>query len=214
VNDLRFIESLFAVLHIKALNMLDPLTALSVAASIVQFVDFAAELLTKGKEIHRSGGLSDNNEIEAASSRLHTLSSKLGESLRLNPGPLSEQDQSLEYISQGCVKISVELDALLQNLKVPAWQRHRRWGSLRQAFKSLWSKKEVQKCEEELAKLRDELEIHVLFDLRSVRRTITRSVVQYIMSNSVIETRSALLSLNRTSDSNLWTMKSKSSSQI
>ena len=35
--------------------MLDPWTALSLAASIVQFIDFTAGIVTEAKEIHKDG---------------------------------------------------------------------------------------------------------------------------------------------------------------
>ena len=35
---------------------MDPLTALSIAGSVVQFVDFAITVVSKGNRIYRSGG--------------------------------------------------------------------------------------------------------------------------------------------------------------
>jgi hypothetical protein len=54
--------------------MLDPLTSLSVATSIVQFIDFSSKLVSKASELRTSatGALIENFELEAVAQ--HTLS--------------------------------------------------------------------------------------------------------------------------------------------
>ena len=66
-----------------ALLSMDPLSALSVAAAVVQFVDFGIEILVKGKELYESanGALSENIPIQAASERLQSLAGDLQTSL-------------------------------------------------------------------------------------------------------------------------------------
>jgi hypothetical protein len=47
---------------------MDPLTALSLAGTIIQFVDFGCKLLAEGKELYKSttGILTVNEELELA----------------------------------------------------------------------------------------------------------------------------------------------------
>lgn len=54
---------------------IDPLSALSVAASIVQFAEFAGKIVSKGKELYSStsGALRENEETESATERLQLL---------------------------------------------------------------------------------------------------------------------------------------------
>lgn len=150
--------------------MLDPLTALSVAATVVQFVDFGSKLVSKGKEFYKSpdGVLLENAELEDASGRLQGLSRSLEESLYQFVGPLTERDQRLELVVKSCRSIAAELDSRLQKLKlaVPTGKRHSKRKSFRQALKSVWSKEEVMECAERLRELRSELEIHVIIGLR------------------------------------------------
>lgn len=56
--------------------MLDPLTSLSIASSVIQFVDYSTKLVSKAKEIRKSsnGVLSENLEVESVCKRLQTLS--------------------------------------------------------------------------------------------------------------------------------------------
>jgi hypothetical protein len=72
--------------------MLDLITALSVAAAVVQFVDFGAKIQSKGKELYAERALFNNLEHEEASSRLSIMSKSLAESLHPSTRPLTERD--------------------------------------------------------------------------------------------------------------------------
>jgi hypothetical protein len=58
---------------------MDPLTALSLAGTVVQFVDFRSKLLLAGRELYKSttGSLTVNDEIELVTSDLLAITQKL-----------------------------------------------------------------------------------------------------------------------------------------
>jgi hypothetical protein len=166
---------------------LDPFTALSVAASVVQFVDFARTIVSKGKELYNSpgGALRENEETETVTMRLHVLSQKLKETFQdatrtpQRPANVSAQldrqdRQRLEVqeypglpdICNECAAVSAELIKHLRDLKVPKGQEHRQWKSFRHALKSVWSKNGVDEMARRLSHLRQELDTHVLVLLR------------------------------------------------
>lgn len=152
---------------------MDPLSALSIAACVVQFVDFGTKVLKDGKELYNSadGALAENVDFATSSSRLQQLSTTLQDSLHqgtqgLQQGPLQERDAALENICYACMQISKELVSKLENLKVQDGSKHRKWESLKQILKSMWSKKEIEDMADRLAKLRVELDTHVLISLR------------------------------------------------
>jgi hypothetical protein len=125
---------------------LDPLSALSVVASVVQFVDFASKLVSKGVQVYNSvdGALIENVEVEHATERLIELSDRLRTSL--HPGlqvAVSDSDQVLETICKRCAVVSSELIAHLEKLKVPTGEQHGKWRSYRKALKSVWSKEDL-----------------------------------------------------------------------
>lgn len=74
---------------------LDPLSALSVAASVVQFVDFARKIVSKGKQLYKSpgGALRENEQTETATKRLQDLILKLKDSFN-TPGTQRDPPQS------------------------------------------------------------------------------------------------------------------------
>jgi len=46
------------------------------------------------------------------------------------------------------------------------------WESMRKALRSLWSKEKIQEIEKRLASFREELNLHIVVDLRCVNRLI------------------------------------------
>jgi uncharacterized alpha-E superfamily protein len=108
---------------------LDPLSALSVAAGVVQFVDFSSKIVSKAKYLYKSinGVLRENAEAETVTIRLKQMTSKLSESLRQSETvvqtgedeELRAQHDRLREICKECRKVSDELISHLGELKVP-----------------------------------------------------------------------------------------------
>ena len=152
----------------------DPLSALSVAGSIVQFVDFASKIVCKGKLLYKStdGALSENIETETVAIRLQELTNGLLKPL-VRFGSITEeeyaQQQRLHEICKECSDISKEVLARLGNLKVPTGVERRRWKSFRQALKSVWSKQAIDALATRLKELRCELDAQMLVLLRQVQ---------------------------------------------
>ena len=61
---------------------LDPLSAFAFAASAVQFVDFAIEIVSKGKRLYRAldGALPENADAETVTVRLKEMMQRLANS--------------------------------------------------------------------------------------------------------------------------------------
>jgi hypothetical protein len=100
--------------------LLDPLTALSVAGTVVQFVDYTGKILEKGAEVYRSldGALVENLEIQSIVEDLLYLNDKLvasahdpGNGLRASKNSnkqLSLDEQALESLARACSDIARE----------------------------------------------------------------------------------------------------------
>ena len=57
--------------------MLDPFTSLSLAASVVQFIDAGSKLVSKSCQIHRTGTLAQNFDLETVTSDFLNLNSDI-----------------------------------------------------------------------------------------------------------------------------------------
>jgi hypothetical protein len=114
--------------------MMDGLSALSVAASVAQFIELGCTLVSKAEEIYKSGhgALKQHVESAEAAERMKKLSEGMKASLELertSGGSPSEQQQSLEAICDGCIAVAGELLVRLDKLNVQDGYKNRRWKS-------------------------------------------------------------------------------------
>jgi hypothetical protein len=147
--------------------VLDPMSALSLAGNIVQFVDFSCKIVSKGRRIYLSanGTLPKNLELEVVTDDLAHLALQLRND-GAKAAELSHDEKSLYAISEECSKIAEELLGRLEKLKVKSDAKQRGWKSLRQALKSVWSKEELDELSERLSIFRDQLQFHILVSMK------------------------------------------------
>jgi len=149
--------------------VLDPISALSLAAAVVQFVDFSSKLVSKGYHLYHSvgGALPQNLELEAVASELSQLATRLRYHDRSGDlTKLSKEEKSLDAMSEQCTNIADELLSRLEKLKVEKGAKHRAWKSFRQALKSVWNKDELDELSERLLGYRDQLQFQILLSMK------------------------------------------------
>jgi hypothetical protein len=141
--------------------MLDPLTALSVAANVVQFIDFGLKATSKAREIHKSpnGALKENTRIETLTKDIAGATAKLEASAAATSG-----NESLDDLCQQCATAANDLLAALNSLSVEGDKT--RLKSARKGLKAMWGKKRVEDMRTRLQCWRDEIQFHVLVDLK------------------------------------------------
>jgi hypothetical protein len=119
----------------------DPLSALSIAASVIQLVDFSCEIVSRSKDLYKSTDriLKENARAETVPVRLKQMISKLQERVGNNLNlVLSKEDEVVQHnrlrdICKECSSASEELVSHLNKLKVPTGTENRKWKSFRQA---------------------------------------------------------------------------------
>jgi len=155
--------------------MLDPLTSLSVASSVVQFVDFAIKLLSDGAELYEKGTLANHDELELVTKDLTRLTDDIisttqsGQTqYRGAEQPPSKDEVALLELAASCQKIGEQLLALLESLKVQKSGNALENGltSFRKAVRSAKKKGQIQNLEKRLKKMQDQLSISILALLR------------------------------------------------
>ena len=149
---------------------MEALSALSLASNIVQFLDFGLRVLSKGNKIYRSvdGALEENLDLEVVTSDLLVMQTKLKCTLLTsgNTHLASDDLQAFNTLSESCAGLA---DKLLERLNmVKAQGRFRRWKSLRQALKIVWSKQDIENTKNTLQSYRSEMQLHLLISLRCV----------------------------------------------
>jgi len=165
---------------------MDPLSALSVAASVAQFVQFASSLVSKSREIYVHGASLEHVKCESAVNRLVGLTSNIRTSSKEleDLGKLSWDAGALEVICAKCTKLSNELLSQLDKLRVDEKHKLQKWKSFRQALKSVCSKGGVDILAKEIADCREELNSHLIVSIRYLNSLLTKLLDQRIRSTS------------------------------
>lgn len=147
------------------------MTALSIASSAVQFVDFGIKILSKGHEIYASssGALEENSQLQQAIETFRSREDHLKESLGIHtlvvPNQITSSEANLLELCQNCLSVAKALSERLERLKVTGTD-HRKWKSIRQAIKSVWNKKELNAMRDSLVRYKMDLLIYILESLK------------------------------------------------
>ena len=146
--------------------MLDPLTALSLASSVVQFVDFGIKLVTEGCELYEKGSLKQNNEIELITRDLTHLTQSLTDTLppeRIYV-TMFDDDRDLHKLASSCKELGDEMLSLLASLKPN--QLRSGLKSFRLAVRSMKNKGTIIDMQQRLEKFQKQLVTHLVVILR------------------------------------------------
>ena len=151
--------------------MLDPLSALSAAAAVLQFVEFGSMLLAKSHELHKStdGASASNSELETTAEELQQLVHRLSRplaSIKSQDTTLDDTEAALVSLTKQCSNAAEEFLCTLRKLKVSEGSSNRRWRSFQQALKCLWKKERLEAMENRLQGFRERLIVHVLASMR------------------------------------------------
>jgi hypothetical protein len=145
---------------------MDPLSAVGLACSIVQFVSFAHEIVSLGKEVYKSptGVRQESAEIEAMLKDLSQLHQSLRWEWGLDPGRRSQEEQTLFILVEQCEPIYKELQKVLQNLAVKG--SHRKWESFCLSVKLIWKEGKINDLERRLHRLQRQVDSRLVSDIR------------------------------------------------
>jgi hypothetical protein len=145
---------------------METLAIIGLVGNIIQFVDYSGKLISKSTELYRSseGALAENIDTETATNHLVLLNSKL------QNAATTTGDSALESLCKSCGTVADQLLAALDKVKVKGKQD--KWKSIRKALQSVWSKKEIEELERRLARLKEELNLHIVVGLRYIRMLV------------------------------------------
>lgn len=144
---------------------LDPLTALGLAANIVQFIEFCDNLSVKAYEIYKAteGLTKDHEHHQNLVQSLAELSGRLKLDLSPTASP-SANDQALQDLAQKCEKEANDLLSLLKSLAVPGDSSV--WRSTQQAFRGLRKNDKIKSLSGRLKDYRGQISVLLLAILR------------------------------------------------
>ncbi|KAK0707260.1 hypothetical protein B0H67DRAFT_555992 [Lasiosphaeris hirsuta] len=162
---------------------MEPLTALSIATAVCQFVQFAGSLISTTSEVFRSaqGASADNLHLDDIYSKLHTLSGTLenhaaivippekevpGRSDRV-PSQKKLAAEAARQRAAALVQLSAdskadcaELLGLLQKLTVSG-DKHKLWRSVKVGLRTVWDASKITALETRLERTQRAISVHL-----------------------------------------------------
>ena len=146
---------------------MDPLTALSAAGNILQFVTFAIKILSTGHQLYHSssGTLSAHDELKLVAQDIADHATRLSQSVQPLNSALSHSDLVITHLCRKSHEAAEDLLLRLNGLKIEG--KNGVAQSFRYAFKTTWAKSDLNASVERLEGLRKSIETWLLMDIRS-----------------------------------------------
>ena len=146
---------------------MEPLSALSLVAAVIQFVDFGGNLLSKSHQIYKSasGASSENAVLEEIYENLSRLADKMMVSSALTAHKPSKEEKALGELATSCKDIADDLMKIINELKVKG-DTHRKWKSFHSALKTVGKKSYIEELQRRLDKFSLQLTVQLAAIIR------------------------------------------------
>ena len=131
---------------------MDPLTAFSLAGTVIQIVDFSTKIVGSVREISVAGAKAEFVEIEEQTRILHNLSRRLWAPELDEKSNATHEDRELVDLCEQSEKVSTQLLVLLEKLK-PTVGNRVSLQTICLAVKSEWKETEIKKFQERLGNI-------------------------------------------------------------
>lgn len=143
--------------------MLDPLTALSLASAIVQFLEFSIKIISQTQEIYQSasGTTQENVTIGQITQDVRDLSQNVTKNRNEQA---QTYDIELMRLAESCEKEADALLLIVNGLKVPPGASH--WTSFKKAIKGARQKGTVKRLDNSLNRLQKQVNSRILSLMR------------------------------------------------
>ncbi|KAI0465992.1 hypothetical protein F4859DRAFT_498970 [Xylaria cf. heliscus] len=167
---------------------MDPLSALSLAGNIVQFVEFAYKLISSTREIYRSSSATEDiGYLEGIYERLVSFEAQLSrqdktQSQDTTKSSVSAHSDALEEILEKCKQECSILLGLTSKIKVTKTRGGRLRESFQKALLEVWHKDEILKLQARLHEYQTEIIIRLCAISKENTEQTTRSM-QHLLSD-------------------------------
>ncbi|KAI0103215.1 hypothetical protein GGR51DRAFT_257684 [Nemania sp. FL0031] len=160
---------------------MDPWSALSCAAAVLQFVDYSAKLVGSAYEIYtsESSALKENIQLESVTIRLRQLSERIEASLVYQDHDIVSQDvKVIVDLAHRIQALAKELVQTLDSLKIDRTTRFQSWEAFRKVFRASFKADQIHALQSRLDALRSELSLHLTFMIMNRQSFVFKSVTE------------------------------------
>ncbi|KAL2815396.1 hypothetical protein BDW59DRAFT_153888 [Aspergillus cavernicola] len=156
---------------------MDPISAVSFAGMILQFIDFASKLVVGTYEVYRSTGgtTAENVHITAIVNNLNIVTGEMDSDILGN----TKHEKALKVLALKCEALSQNLLTVLEKLKVS--DKNSAWQSLRVKWASMRKGDELQNIERRLWKYRSQILLRLTLMLGD-QQSIVKGQLDFMQS--------------------------------
>lgn len=143
--------------------MVEAVAAFSVAASIIQFIDFGSKLMSRIWQFYKS-----SRKSEEALPDVQRITADLLDVLKrvdIPDNENNEADNGLQQLVVECHNVATDLLKLLNSLHADNQSKRK---AIQSAFKLMWREEDILSLQKRLDQCRAQLVIHLLASLRYV----------------------------------------------
>lgn len=150
-------------------NAMDPVTAFSLAGTILQFIESGSKFIGIAWKLYRAGdGPDDLHELTMLTKNLaqvldHLVGSSSSSNVLQGQHNSSGAGDGLSQLADECKKVGNQLLTILQNLHV---SHPRKIDALKVAFRMLWKEDDIRTLQSRLDGFRAQFNLHLLITLR------------------------------------------------
>lgn len=135
---------------------MDPFTAIGLAGSILQFIQFSSDVFLAAREIQKSGSTKDNAFLEKTTRHLTSLTIEL-ESLATG-SCMSDNNKSLISLASDCHGLADDLLVVLAQVKAKPGSQLR---SIMASVKNVKAKGQIKELEDRLERCKSQLTLEL-----------------------------------------------------
>ena len=148
--------------------MLDPLSALSLAAAVVQFVDFGSQLIAGGYAAYHSssGTTAEDADAQSLARDLELLCTCLATAPPGDATKYSKDEKELISLAEKCQQIAKELRELIETLKVSGTGAMRGLEAARKAVLRTTKKSRIEELQKQLDTVKTQVNTRLLNIIR------------------------------------------------
>ena len=150
--------------------MISPVDALSLAAAVLQFVEFGSKLVVEGYGMYKSkkGATEQNLHIESVAAELNSICEEL--SLIPDPEPTNANSNvtAIVELANNSQSLARELLDLLDELKEKSTGPFRTWETIRKSIKNSNASNRISALQKKLSQIKKELDLRLLALIRYV----------------------------------------------
>ncbi|KAI0897728.1 hypothetical protein F4806DRAFT_507573 [Annulohypoxylon nitens] len=152
---------------------MEALVAVGLAANVLQFVDFTAEIISISNELRNNAALSENRDHRVIATHLETLSQKISNSAQAISQTAvtasQEEKAPLQPVADKCCELAKSLFKRLDTCGIKPGQTASRLQRAKGAIKTIWNKREIREISSRLEYFRSELILHYAFQTRETQ---------------------------------------------